>query len=33
MFVGFRLVVGFNGGRLGVGWVLQWRSSLGHGGD
>ena len=21
MFVGFRLVVGFNGGRLGVGWV------------
>ena len=33
MVVEFGLVLGFSGGHLGVGWVLQWRSSLGHGGD
>ena len=35
MVSGFGLVVGFGGGRLGVGWVSHWRSGLviGHGGD
>ena len=28
MVTGFGLVVGFGGGRLGVGWVSQWISSL-----
>nr|XP_023871517.1 dnaJ protein ERDJ7-like [Quercus suber] len=28
MVTGFGLVVGFGGGRLGVGWVSQWRSVL-----
>ena len=27
------VVVGFDGGRLGVGWVLRWRSGLSYGGD
>ena len=28
MVTGFGLVVGFGGGRLGVGWVSQWISGL-----
>ena len=32
MVARFKLVVvGFDGGRLGVGWVSWWRSSLSHG--
>ena len=27
------VMVGFDGGHLGVGWISQWRSSLSHGGD
>ena len=28
MVAQFALVVGFGGGRVGVGWVSQWRSGL-----
>ena len=27
------VVVGFDGGCLGVGWVLRWRSGLSYDGD